>query len=112
MKRDNRQDSYLRIWRTVSRIPRGKVASYGTIARLSGFPRHARLAGYALHNIPPGTDIPWHRVINAGGRISLAGERGAQQKRLLTQEGLVFARGGIDMRKFGWRVPRMKGGKG
>jgi len=96
-------DTYLRIWRTVVRIPEGKVASYGTIARLSGFPRQGRLAGYALHRIPGGMGIPWYRVINARGRISLPGRRGETQERLLKAEGIVFTRGRIDMEKFAWR---------
>ena len=97
------KDSYLRIWNAVERIPRGKVASYGTIARVSGLPGQARLAGYALHNLPPGTGIPWQRVINARGRISLPGRRGEEQECLLKREGIEFTRGVIDMVKFGWR---------
>jgi len=103
-------DSYLLIWRTVTRIPRGKVASYGTVARLSGLPRRARLAGYALHHVPGGSGIPWHRVINAGGKISLPGKRGEEQERLLIGEGVVFSRGRIDMKRFEWRVGIRKGG--
>jgi methylated-DNA-protein-cysteine methyltransferase-like protein len=97
------KDSYLRIWNAVQRIPRGKVASYGTIARVSGLPGQARLAGYALHNLPPGTEIPWQRVVNARGRISLPGKRGEEQERLLNKEGIKFTRGVIDMAKYGWR---------
>ncbi len=103
MKQRAEKDTYLRIWRTVIRIPKGKVASYGRIAALSGLPRQGRLAGYALHNLPGGTGIPWHRVINARGKISLPGKRGEEQERLLREEGIVFARGVIDMEKCGWR---------
>jgi methylated-DNA-protein-cysteine methyltransferase related protein len=103
MKHRAEKDTYLRIWRTVERIPRGKVASYGTVATLSGFPRQARLAGYALHNLPGGTGIPWHRVINAKGKISLPGKRGEEQERLLRKEGIVFTQGIIDMLKCEWR---------
>lgn len=110
VKRRAEKDTYPRIWRTVLRIPRGKVASYGTIAELSGFPRQGRLAGYALHNLPGGTGIPWHRVINAGGKISLAGKRGEEQGRLLKEEGIVFIRGRISMENFEWR-PRRRPGK-
>ncbi|HUI65488.1 MAG TPA: MGMT family protein [Bacteroidota bacterium] len=97
-------DAYFRIWETVSRVPRGKVSSYGSIARLSGLPRQARLAGYALHNLPPGMDIPWHRVINSAGRISLPGIRGETQARLLKREGVVFHQGKIDLKRFGWHT--------
>lgn len=96
-------DSYLLIWRTVTRIPRGKVASYGTVARLSGLPRRARLAGFALHHVPPGSGIPWHRVINAGGKISLPGKRGQEQEDLLSGEGIAFIRGRVDMEKYEWK---------
>jgi len=104
MKRPGTLDAYPRIWRTVARIPRGRVASYGTIARLSGFPTQPRMAGYALHTLPDGIDIPWHRVINARGQISLPDARGAEQRRLLEKEGIVFARDTIDMKRFGWRT--------
>jgi methylated-DNA-protein-cysteine methyltransferase-like protein len=96
-------DAYPSIWQTVERIPSGKVASYGSVAALSGFPRQARLAGYALHTLPPGTDIPWHRVINAQGKISLPGPTGRLQKQLLEAEGVVFRNGKVDMRKYGWQ---------
>jgi len=104
-------DSYLLIWRTVTRIPRGKVASYGTVARLSGLPRRARLAGYALHHVPPGSEIPWHRVINAGGKISLPGKRGHEQEMLLAREGIVFLRGKVDMKRFQWKGGAGRGGR-
>ncbi|MGA9120859.1 MAG: MGMT family protein [Bacteroidota bacterium] len=103
LKQPTLRSSHLRIWRTVVRIPRGKVASYGTVARLSGFPSQPRLAGYALHHLPPGTDIPWQRVINARGVISLPGGRGEEQRRLLEKEGIVFHRGRVDMTKYGWK---------
>ena len=106
MKQRAGNNTYLRIWHTVLRIPRGNVASYGTIAALSGFPRQGRLAGYALHNLPGGSGIPWHRVINARGKISLPGKRGEEQGRLLREEGIVFTRGRIDMEEFEWRFGR------
>jgi methylated-DNA-protein-cysteine methyltransferase-like protein len=56
---------HLRIHDVVSRIPRGRIATYGQVARLAGLPRQARLVGYALHALPTGTSIPWQRVVNA-----------------------------------------------
>ena len=91
-----------KIWRTVSRIPRGKVATYGTVARLSGLPGQARQVGYALHALPPGMEIPWQRVVNAEGRISLRGDTGRAQRMHLEEEGIVFKRGRIDLNRFGW----------
>ena len=95
---------YVRIWKTVGRIPHGRVSTYGTIARLSGFPSHARLVGYALHALPDGTPVPWHRVINAQGRVSLrtTGGREHHQQKLLEQEGVPFRKGRVDLAKFLW----------
>jgi methylated-DNA-protein-cysteine methyltransferase related protein len=94
--------AYARIWRTVEKIPRGKVCSYGIIAAKSGFPRQPRLAGYALHNIPEGLEIPWHRVLNAQGKISLGGPSGKRQRELLEAEGILFRNGRVDMKRFCW----------
>ena len=96
---------YELIYQTVMRVPRGKVATYGQIARLAGLGRHARLVGYALHNLPPGSEVPWQRVINAQGRISL-GSRGDsvnRQQQLLEQEGVEFGQGGrVNLKEYGW----------
>jgi len=62
---------YRQIWDTVRRIPRGRVATYGQIAALIGHRRQARLVGYALHSLPEGLAVPWHRVVNSKGEISL-----------------------------------------
>ena len=89
-------DSYQRIYKTVRRIPHGKVATYGQIAELAGLPGHARQVGYALHALKPSTRVPWHRVINAQGKISLRAFPGAdvRQRQLLEAEGVVFGSGG------------------
>ena len=62
--------TYEKIYRWVRRIPRGRVATYGDIAERAGLEGHARQVGYALHALPAGQDIPWHRVVNAKGEIS------------------------------------------
>ena len=89
----------------MERIPRGKVATYGQVARIAGFPDGARLAGYALHNIPHGMPLPWQRVINARGEISFrAGSRNnLRQKQLLEGEGVSFRRGRVDLTTYGWK---------
>ncbi|MCY7387690.1 MAG: MGMT family protein, partial [Burkholderiales bacterium] len=84
-----------RVWAAVKRIPCGKVATYGQIAALVGMPRHARQAGYALAAMPQNKKIPWHRVINAQGRISLRlrdwdGGGDDYQRILLEAEGVAF----------------------
>jgi methylated-DNA-protein-cysteine methyltransferase related protein len=98
--------SYQRIYRVVKRIPRGKVATYGQVAMLAGLPGHARQVGYALHALRPGRGVPWQRVINAKGEISLRGPsgEGGLQQALLESEGVRFDRAGrVDLKRFGWR---------
>ena len=97
--------SYQLIYDTVHKIPAGKVSTYGEVASVSGLLRQARLVGYALHNLPPGSGVPWHRVINAQGKVSLSDIDGAyeRQVRLLRKEGIVFNNGVVDLARYGWR---------
>ncbi|KEZ78938.1 MGMT family protein [Salinisphaera hydrothermalis] len=94
--------SHERIFAVVRRIPLGRVATYGQIARLVGRPRAARQIGYAMHRCPPG--LPWHRVINAQGRISLPPDSTSAltQRRRLIEEGVVFIAGRVDLTRYGW----------
>jgi methylated-DNA-protein-cysteine methyltransferase-like protein len=80
-----------RVWQVVALIPRGRVATYGQVAALAGMPRHARMVGRILRNLPSGTRLPWHRVINASMRISLRPGGGhEEQKARLAAEGVEF----------------------
>jgi methylated-DNA-protein-cysteine methyltransferase-like protein len=94
-----------KIYQTVARIPRGRVASYAQVAAAAGFQRGARLAGWALHHTPPELKIPWHRVINAQGRISFPprSEPYRVQRERLEAEGVVFLGGGVDFGRYGWK---------
>jgi alkylated DNA nucleotide flippase Atl1 len=97
---------YRRIYGQVSRIPKGRVATYGQIARLSGLGGQARQVGYALAALEEGARIPWHRIVNAKGEISsrgdLHGER--RQRTLLSREGVTFdLRGRIPLELFLWK---------
>ena len=97
--------THARIYRVVRRIPRGRVASYGQVARLAGLPGQARLVGYALHALRGGS-VPWQRVINARGEISARSFAGAEaeQRRLLEDEGVEFdARGRVSLTRYRWR---------
>jgi methylated-DNA-protein-cysteine methyltransferase-like protein len=96
--------TYREIYAIVRRVPRGRVATYGLIARLAGIPRHARRVGYALAALRE-DGVPWHRVVNAKGEISLRPTAGyAEQRGLLEREGVVFdAEGRIDLARFQWR---------
>jgi methylated-DNA-protein-cysteine methyltransferase-like protein len=96
------------VYRVVAMIPPGRVATYGQIAAYLGNPRGARTVGWALHSTPAGMDLPWHRVINAQGRIGgpRDGYRAREQRALLEAEGIVFGRGGrIDLKEYGWQIP-------
>lgn len=99
---------YQRIWTVVRRIPRGRVATYGQVASLAGMPRAARLVGYALRAVP-GDALPWHRVVNAEGRLSVARRdpaAGVTQHLRLTVEGVTFARGRVNLMRHRWTPSR------
>jgi methylated-DNA-protein-cysteine methyltransferase-like protein len=94
-----------RIWQVVASIPEGRVATYGDVAEKAGLSRAARRVGRALRSLPPETRIPWHRVINAQGRISLPRDSFSYrtQRDRLEAEGVLFGSGGrIDLQRFGW----------
>jgi methylated-DNA-protein-cysteine methyltransferase related protein len=105
-----------KIYAVVAHIPFGRVATYGQVAALAGLPRRARLVGYAMRELPPGSDLPWQRVINAGGKVSARSGLGVEegyQRHLLEEEGVVFdEHGRTDLDRFGWDpdapVPRRK----
>ena len=108
--------AFERIWRTVARIPRGRVATYGQIARMTGFGNGARTVGWALRALPDdlrvgGRPVPWQRVINARGEISLRGSgtggEALRQATALRREGIVVTRGGrVDLGRYLWRGQR------
>jgi len=125
--------TYRRIWAAVSRIPRGRVATYGQVAAVAGLPRQARLVGYALAVLgnqtwgpskgpqapprwtPPGkarlrprvgSHVPWHRVVNAKGQISIRSNglgHDELQAQLLRREGVRFVAGAIPLERYRWR---------
>lgn len=97
--------NYKKIWDTIANIPRGKVASYGQIARIAGLGKRARLVGYALHRTPENYNIPWHRVINAQGKISfpLGSTQYQEQKHRLMEEGIDFLGERVDLERYRWR---------
>ncbi|MBI1806121.1 MAG: methylated-DNA--[protein]-cysteine S-methyltransferase [Ignavibacteria bacterium] len=103
-RRSNVPKNYQLIWDAVSQIPLGKVTTYGEVAQLAGLPGQARLVGYALHNLPHNTKVPWHRVINAEGRISLSNLDGLRdlQVKLLRKERVLFIKERTSFSKYGW----------
>ncbi len=105
-------NQFKKFYAVISKIPKGKVATYGQIAALAGLPKHARQVGYALHASPP--SLPWHRVINAKGELSLAGIPGVgdKQRALLEREGVEFQGAKVPLARFQWKRGGRKSGVG
>jgi methylated-DNA-protein-cysteine methyltransferase-like protein len=103
--------SRAKIYAVIRRVPRGRVTTYGDIATLAGYPGHARQVGYALHALPPGSVVPWHRVINSAGRLSLPpGGGGTEQQLRLVAEGVLVQPGGrVNLTTYRWRPAPRRG---
>ncbi len=95
---------YERVIDVIKNIPEGRVATYGQVARYAGNPRAARQVAYILHASSEKENLPWHRVVNSKGGISLKPRRGYElQKQMLEKEGVVFDNENhIDLEKYGW----------
>ncbi len=93
------------VWQVVRGIPRGHVLTYGEVARLAGMSRAARRVSQAMRRAPRGMKLPWHRVINAQGKISIPQDSPSHQRQqeLLEREGVVFLNGKIDLQRFGYQ---------
>jgi methylated-DNA-protein-cysteine methyltransferase-like protein len=100
-----------RIYSAVRRVPRGKVATYGQIAEIAGLEGHARQVGYAMAALATSSALPWHRIINAEGRVSMRSTGAGStivQRQLLEREGVVFDGGGrVSLARFRWK-PRSR----
>ena len=99
--------AYQKIYAVVCRIPKGRVATYGQVARLAGLGGAARQVGYALHRLEEDADVPWQRVINARGEVSARAEPEMEdvQRALLMAEGIAFkGNGQVDLGQFRWRT--------
>lgn len=94
---------------TIRRIPRGKVSTYGDVAQAAGFPGAARQVVWALRGASRG--LPWHRVVGAGGKISLPGENGLEQRFRLEAEGVVFHGKRVWMQQHQYEFPARRGKK-
>lgn len=97
-----------RVYDTVRGIPRGRVTSYGDVAALVGSPRAARGVGAALNGLPSDTDVPWWRVVNRSGRLTIPADHGLRvlQRTLLERERVAFRPdGSVDLERHGWEGP-------
>jgi len=104
--REPRAATYARIYSVVRKVPRGRVATYGQIARLAGLANHARQVGYALHALAEDSGVPWQRVVNHRGEVSARSFAGMEQvqRALLEAEGVDFdPRGRVDLARAQWR---------
>ena len=103
MEENSFKDAVIKI---IKSIPYGRVTTYGTVAALAGSPRSAREVGYLLHSLTKKHNLPWQRVINRKGYISIRGEDVNMknlQKKLLEEEGVEVSQGFmIDLKKYGW----------
>lgn len=101
----DRHKALERIWAVVRDIPYGHVTSYGQVADIAGLPRRGRLVGYALRVAPSRLKLPWHRVINAQGRISFpkGSDSYEAQVERLAGEGIVLINGRVDFKRYRWQ---------
>ena len=107
--RDSDQPSrWLAFYEIIGRIPAGRVATYGQIAEEAGFRGCARQVGYALAASPEHLDLPWHRVINAQGRVSPRAHSKFHefQEELLRREGIEMPNGRVDLTRYRWDPER------
>jgi methylated-DNA-protein-cysteine methyltransferase related protein len=95
------------IYRQVKKIPRGRVSTYGGVAKAMRLRAGARAVGYALAACPSGQGIPWHRVLGAGGRIRVPEPHAALQRKLLESEGVKIG-ATVDMKIYGWQFRKSK----
>ena len=97
-------DFTLEVISIIKSVPSGKVLTYGLVAKIAGNSRAARQVSRILHSLTKKFDLPWHRIINSKGEISLKFEGGEQQRMLLEREGVEFSTNQkIDLKKYLWK---------
>jgi methylated-DNA-protein-cysteine methyltransferase related protein len=107
-RKERDEMSWEPVYRLVKKIPRGRVTTYGELARKLRLRGGARVAGYAMAGCPSGRGIPWHRVVGAGGRLLIREPIGALQRKMLESEGVVIEGRRVDMRLYGWPAPKQR----
>ena len=99
------------VYRLVKKIPRGRVTTYGALAKKLRLRGGARAVGYAMAATPRGRGIPWHRVMGAGGKVRMPEPYASMQRRLLESEGVAFDYTRVDMKIYGWQPSGRSKGK-
>ena len=100
--------SWNAVYKLVKTIPRGRVTTYGALAKALRLKGGARAAGHAMAACPSGKGIPWHRVVGAGGRLLISEPHSSLQRRLLETEGVALTERRVNMKKFGWLPARAR----
>lgn len=100
------------VYRVVKHIPRGRVLSYGALAKILRLPGGARSAGRAMAATPSGKGIPWHRVVGERGKILIREPFASLQKKLLESEGVQIVESRVDLRSHLWKPPQKNKAKG
>ena len=96
------------VYKLVKKIPRGRVTTYGAVAKALRLRGGARAAGHAMAACPSGKGIPWHRVVGAGGRLLIREPHSSLQRRLLETEGVAIDGKRVNMKKHSWTAPRTR----
>ena len=96
------------VYKLVKQIPRGRVLTYGAVARALRLKGGARAAGHAMAATPKGRGIPWHRVLGAGGRLLIREPYASLQRKLLESEGVQMTERRVNMKRHGWTPPKLK----
>jgi len=99
------------VYKLVKQIPRGRVLTYGAVARVLRLPGGARTAGRAMAGCPSGKGIPWHRVLGSGGKLLIREPYASLQRKLLESEGVQMTERRVNMRLHEWSIPRRKSSK-
>ena len=106
----NKTKSWDSVYRLVKKIPRGRVITYGEVAKKLRLKGGARVAGYAMAACPGGRGIPWHRVVGAGGRLLIREPYASFQRKLLETEGISIEGRRLDMKRYAWSAAKKKPG--
>ena len=108
IKSGGKMSSWAPVYAFVKQIPRGRVLTYGGLAKALRLRGGARTAGRAMAATPPGKAIPWHRVVGYGGKLLIREPYASLQRKLLESEGVTLLESRVDMKKHDWTPPRTK----
>lgn len=105
MHQQNNQSLRTILYIVLSKIPSGRLVTYGQLAKMAGYPGAARAVGALLKQLPEGTQLPWHRVVAAGGRLSLPVNTasGDEQRRRLSAEGVLISQDRVKLTHYQWQ---------